>query len=61
MYKKPTNVGFFKKYCMDYNRDGNRGELEYDGIMDVITGKIKWEKIKTVDGFSKIFILGNEK
>lgn len=55
LYKKPTNVGFFKKYCMDYNRDGNRGELEYEGIMDVITGKIKWEKIKTVDGFSKDF------
>lgn len=55
LYKKPTNVGFFKKYCMDYNRDGNKGELEYEGLMNVITGKIKWMKIKTVDGFGQEF------
>ena len=55
LYNKPTNVGFFKKYCMDFNRKGNKGELEYEGTMNVITGKIKWRKIKTVDGFAKDF------
>lgn len=55
LYNKPNNVGFFKKYCMDYNRDGNKGELEYEGLMNVITGKIDWVQIKTVDGFSKDF------
>lgn len=55
LYNKPSNVGFFKKYCMDFNRQGNKGELEYEGTMNVVTGKIKWRKIKTVDGFAKDF------
>ena len=32
-------------------------ELEYEGMMSVITGKIKWMQIRTVDGFSQIFIM----
>lgn len=54
--KSTTNIDFFTDFCMkNTGNAGTDGHLEYEGIMDIGTKKIVWNKIKTVSGFSRSF------
>ena len=53
--KKIKDAPTLRLFCMEFNREGNEGEIEYSGLMNVITGEIDWYKIKTISGWSSNF------
>ena len=53
--KKIRGAPILRVFCMDYNKNNFSGEIEYRGVMNVITGKIKWNYIKTLNGWHNNF------